>query len=133
MLIQFQSHGGLMKYIIAISILCPIHSFAKANCKKIQDYQLALLEHGKNFFHATTIKAKQKERSAFSFYATSLKVLAEKCHKKAKVAIDNGPVSFSVAYKFGAIKGEVFNFNSNKEIVSWVRTTLDGTSTLLNF
>jgi len=73
------------------------------------------------------------ERAAISTYAKALQGLSHTCRQSFDSIFDNGPSSLALDYKSGTIRSDIFNFNSNSKVVSWVRKYKDGKSQILNF
>jgi flagellar basal-body rod protein FlgC len=77
----------------------------------------------------------KREYAAFNMTALKLKLLAVKSTCGAKVTIDNGSSSFALHYKsMGSdVKEDIFNLNSQHQVVSWMREDFKGVATTSNF
>ncbi len=72
---------------------------------------------------------------AFHLTAKKLKLLALTKTCGAKVVIDNGSSAFLVQYKASGteVKEDLFNFDDQQRVISWMRQDQKGISTTQNF
>ncbi len=75
--------------------------------------------------------SKEKEHAAITTYAKALQALSHQCPSRVNF-VDNTN-SFIAEYKLGFVKSDIFNFDSQSMLVSWVRENADGVSQILNF
>lgn len=77
----------------------------------------------------------KREYATFNMTALKLKLLAVKKACGAKVIIDNGSSSFALRYKgIGSdVKEDIFNLNSQRQVVSWMREDFKGVASTSNF
>ena len=75
--------------------------------------------------------SKEKERTAIAAYARALQALSHQC--KDKISFVDTSSSFVAEYKSGFVISDIFNFDAQAKLISWVRESATGASQILNF
>lgn len=119
-----------------------VKSCSNGRCDANQDERASMLKYlpghpdaNQNGYVAFPNIDQKSEYATFNMTALKLKLLAIKRACGAKVIIDNGSSSFVLRYKGKGsdVKEDIFNLNSQRQVVSWMREDFKGVANTSNF